>query len=216
MSKSSKTTASELDFTEIQDIESRVTRVKKMLNNSSVIWLQIAKEFVEAKVKLRQLGYERFVNDSGFTKSVADKLICIGKCKRLYDDQAKEIVGVIDGWTTLYEVTKLNDSQIDDLFAELRKKKSLRLSRSVVFNIANGNAATDKMLVFVTIGAQESLLGNLTDTQIDEFRAKLDELRTMFNKTPKAIVFKQRKDALKLLSDVSKSNNSATVVQTAA
>src|SRR5262245_8199755 len=108
---SSKDTAFTIE--ELNDVKARVDRVSAHLVRSTTAWLDVAREFADAKTSLKQHAFERFVNDAGFTKPVADKLIKIGQCKQLYANEARDMVGCIDGWTTLYEVSKLSEKRIE-------------------------------------------------------------------------------------------------------
>ena len=164
---------------ELAEVKKRVTRVQSLLRKSAALWLDVAKEFVEAKSSLKQRAYERFVSDVGFTIGVANKLIGIGKCKRLYQAEAAQFIGFVEGWSTLYEVSKLEDHEIDQLWNELATDSKLRLSRAVVQSVASGHSAADKNLVYVTIDGQESAVSSLTPKQIQDFEGILDELKHM-------------------------------------
>jgi hypothetical protein len=89
------------------------------LKNQTASWRLIAMQFA--------IAYEQFGSDSDtfkkilkatdFTYSTAMKLKDIGSDARL-DDPAFEQVSA---WTTLHQVTKLNDEQLETLKAELAK-----------------------------------------------------------------------------------------------
>lgn len=200
----------------IADIQERVKRVTALLKRSAAIWLEIGEEFGTAKRQLKPLAYERFINDTGITKSVADKLVAIGRCRRLYAQDSEPFIASIEGWSPLYEISKLKESQIDSLWETLGSNPSIRLTREVVQNIANGNTVDDKVIVFASIEAQKSKLDRLTPLQAKEFSVKLDEINVIFGNTPKAFVWKKRDASIKLLSDIQTSNSTPQMVKTAA
>jgi hypothetical protein len=74
----------------LADISDRVMRVQSYLKQSTDAWLSIASEFSTAKQLFKTIVYERFVNDAGFTKSVADKLLMIGNQKIFYDPKIQK------------------------------------------------------------------------------------------------------------------------------
>ncbi len=218
MSKNETSANSNLTETDLADIEGRVKAVRVLLSRSANAWLDIASLFKEAKSQLSQHAFERFINDSGFTKSVADKLIIVGKCNALYRESVRELVGFIDGWATLYEVAKLKSDQMDRLWDELRRDPSLRLSRTLVQNIADGNDPNDKRVVFIKVEAQKSKLVALTETQVIDFKKKLQEMKQLFSGVAKTFVVKESAEAVNLLrvSKEVKPNNDLVIVKTAA
>ena len=49
----------------LSDIEERVSRVHNCLRTSTSAWLEVAREFADAKTKLKSIAFERFVNEVG-------------------------------------------------------------------------------------------------------------------------------------------------------
>lgn len=147
----------ELSQKELSDIKTRVERVSALVKRSATVWLDVAKEFTDAKAKLKQHAYEKFVNDTGFTKAVADKLLSVGKCKRLYAEELQQVVEQTDGWSTLYELSKLErDKKLDQVIDHVRQNPSMNVTRSVVHSIATGNSPTARDLVLVRIVVPKS------------------------------------------------------------
>ena len=196
-----------LTLVESADVRERVKRIVALLKRSAAVWLEIAKEFCDAKVHLSQEGFEQFGLDAGFTKAVADKLVGIGKCERLYRSDSQEFTCFVDGWSTLYEVSKLADSEIDILWQTIRSKPSIKLSRTVVQNVAKGAPAEDKTILFATIEAQKSKFDALSPDQVAFFASKLNEIHSLFYNIPHAFTLSQRHDGLKLLRSAPQANN---------
>jgi hypothetical protein len=193
------TNSEKLTPNELKDIAERVRKVKSLVRKSADAWLEAAKEVATAKGDLTRLAFERFCTDAGFTKSVADKLIRIGKCDRLYQREAGKHIGAIDGWSTLYEVSKLEDHQITELWDKLESKPSLPLSRSVVQEL-RGSPGGNRTLVFLTIEGQEGNIDRLTRTQIEDFEELLWELKGIFRNLPTAFVMREHKPAIEELA----------------
>ena len=72
----------------LSDIEDRVYRVQNCLRTSTSAWLEVAREFADAKTKLKSIAFERFVNEVGVTKSIADKLVIVGRRSVLFDEKS--------------------------------------------------------------------------------------------------------------------------------
>ena len=97
----------------LKDIEQRVSRARNCLRASTTAWIGLGREFADAKTKLKPIAFERFVNEVGMTKSIADKLVIIGRRKTLFDEANIDYISTVDGWTVLYELAKLDDKKSD-------------------------------------------------------------------------------------------------------
>ncbi|MBL8883576.1 MAG: hypothetical protein JNL45_11050 [Hyphomicrobium sp.] len=205
-----------ISSSEQRDVQERVERVTSLVKDSAVAWIQIGVEFADAKDGLSVLAFDRFLNDSGFTRAVGDKLVCIGKCTALRSERAKQFVGFIDGWTTLYEVTKLGPVQVDRLWDALEQDANLRLSRAVVQNIARGSPLQDRIIVLGLVEVSESKLKGMTSSQIALVKSRLDEIHRLIDNAPAGIKFAERKQNIKLLANVQAANQTMQIVNTAA
>lgn len=149
----------------LQDVQMRVDRVRGFLKQSTTAWLSIAREFATAKDLLSQFAYERFVNDVGFTKSVADKLIVVGKKKSLFEQPKLDFIAGTDSWTVLYELSKLEDKQIEQVIDLLKSEASKRLTRELIYNIANNRPSDEKVIVLASIEMSSTKLKTITRAQ---------------------------------------------------
>lgn len=206
-------TLSKVDLDKIVDY---VARVRALVKTAANAWIDVGVAFADAKKDLRKLAYERFVNDAGFTQAVADKLVCIGKCTALRSERAKKFIGFIDGWTTLYEVTKLDPVQVDHLWEAFEQDPNLRLSRAVVQNIAQGTPIQDRVIVLGLVEVSESKLKGMTPSQIALVKSRLDEIHRLIDNAPAGIKFAERKQNIKLLANVQAANQTMQIVNTAA
>jgi hypothetical protein len=201
---------------EVKDIESRVQRISDLVTTAAHAWIDVGLEFASAKEALTTHAFERFLNDAGFTRAVADKLVCIGKCASLRSERAKQFVGFIDGWTTLYEVTKLSPNRVNDLWDILEKNPNQRLSRAVIRNVAQGTYPDDRSIVLGVIEIVESKLDRLTPAQIATVKSGLMEIQRLVDQTTVDVKFSERKQSVKLLDNACKANQTVQIVKTAA
>ena len=153
--------------------------------------------------------------EAGFTKAVADKLLGIGNCEFLYKQEADEFIGFVDGWSTLYEISKLPYERITLLWKALRDDPSLKVSRSLVKNFAENKPLGEKVILYATIEAEKSKFDKLQPQQVAAFASKLKEIHGIFNGVPGAFTFHQRHEGVKLLWNVPQSNNSPQLEFTA-
>lgn len=190
MSTKSKNSNASLTKNEIADVKARVERVAALVKRSATAWLEVAKEFADAKAKLSQHAYERFVNDAGFTKAVADKLLTVGKCEKLHSDAYEPAISRTDGWSILYELTKLNEKQkLPSVLKYLSENPNARVTRSVVQNLVADKSATEKTLVLVKITVSESEFKNmLSDSKRVLFKT-FSQMKLLLSDAPSCVQF---------------------------
>src|SRR5262245_56374303 len=121
----------------LTDIENRVKNVKSCFKTATSAWLNVAKQFAQAKADLTQIAFERFVNDVGLTKAVSDKLLIIGGRRIMYDPSVIDHISTAEGWTVLYELAKLDDKKIEEVVGLVKSDPSVHLTRALIQNIAN-------------------------------------------------------------------------------
>lgn len=196
---------------QIADIEKRVLRVKSFLKQTTSAWLSIAKEFSVAKGDLSQHPFEAFVNSVGLTKSVSDKLLKIGECKPLYEEQNLEFVTSIEGWTVLYELAKLEAKQIDELIKKLRSDPAVNLTREVIVNFVNKKPLGDKRLICLSIEIDESKMNTISNYKFAEVMSSIKELQQNIDSINAGFVVKKRDKSLELVESRAAANSSAFV-----
>lgn len=159
----------------LNDIELRVSRVRVCLRTSTTAWLGVAREFADAKACLEQIGFERFANDVGVTKAISDKLVVIGRKQVLFDENIIGHISTADGWTVLYELTKLDDKKVETLVSLLKSDSSLRLTRDLIHNLANNRPLNEKAIVLASVEIDSSRLKTVTTVQSDLITATRDK-----------------------------------------
>jgi hypothetical protein len=201
---------------QIADIEARVSRVRSLLKQSTAAWLSIAKEFAIAKKDLKQHAFEAFVNRVGLTKSVSDKLLKIGACNPLFEEQNLEFISSVEGWTVLYELAKLEVKQIYELIEKLRGESKLKLTREVIFNFAKKQPLGDKRLICISVEIDESRLNTISNDKFKDMLSSINDLQQQIDRINAGFVVKKRGKSLDLVERRAAANSSAFVVETIA
>jgi hypothetical protein len=191
----------------LQEIQTRVDRVNGYLKQSTSVWLSVAREFFVANQALSQHAYERFINDTGFTKSVADKLVLVGKKKCLYAEDKLAFISTVDGWTTLYELTKLEDKKIDQLIDDVKSGSVKRITRDLVANVVNNRPIDDKTLVLATIEMSSSVLQTITVAQSKLIASKLAEIDSVLSAASKIVAYRKRDTKLSEVAEAATANS---------
>jgi len=200
---------------DLKKIEERVNRVNILNQNATKAWLEIAREFGEAKDKLSPLAFDRFVNDVGVTNAVAVKLISIASKNVLYREEYLPYVATLHGWTVVYELSKLDDATVGKVIDELKADPAKRLTREIIESYSTKNKAP-KMLMIASVEIDEQSAENITDDQLKRFQSQFDVLKQELNKLNAHFTFKEPKSGLKTLQEAANANNSPELVQTAA
>ncbi len=207
---------SNLSNIEINDIQSRVDRVRAYLKQSTSAWLSIASEFHSAKQKLKQLAYEKFVIDCGFTTSVADKLVKIGSCAVLHTEEKLPLVTSAEGWTVLYELSKLDQKQINNLLDVVANDNEKKLTRELIYNFANNKPLDAKRLVVASIELDEAKLKSMSFEQFNEVQKRINTLKSEIDRINAGFILKSRNKTVTKISDRALANSNAMIVSTAA
>lgn len=196
MSKKPENTKKSATLTqaELSEVKKRVSRVSNLVQNSATAWLDVAKEFGEVKYnpKLKPRVYQRFVNDAGFTLSVADKLSLIFACKPLREKAYAEVVCRTDGWSTLYELTKLhNNKKLEEVLEFVKRSPSEKVTRRVLQNISAEKSATEKMLRLLEVVASESAIKALSSETKKTLNDVLSKARSLLSSASSFVVIRE-------------------------
>lgn len=197
----------------LTDIAERVARVQSHLQTSSDSWLAVAKEFASAKKKLSTKAYQHFALEAGFTTNVAEKLKKIGSQTIFYDPQVKKYLASADGWTVLYELSKLDQSKIKAVI-DLLKTGSKKLTRDLIQNIANNRSLDEKTIVLASLEVTSSKLASLTQQQYDDVNRKIAEIEQIISAKSTVVAFRKRNRSLQSLAEKAEANNTASIVST--
>jgi hypothetical protein len=208
--------SSALSSIELNDIQSRVDRVRGYLKQSTSAWLSIGTEFHTAKTKLKQLAFEKFVIDCGFTTSIADKLVRIGACAVLHTEDKLPMVSSAEGWTVLYELSKLDQKQINNLLDVVANDNEKRLTRELIHNFANNKPLDAKRLVVASIELDEVKLKSMSFEQFNAVQQRINALKNEIDSINAGFILKSRDKTVTKISDRALANSNAMIVRTAA
>lgn len=208
--------SSALSSIELNDIQSRVDRVRAYIKQSTSAWLSIASEFHNAKAKLKQLAFEKFVIDCGFTTSVAEKLVKIGACTVLHTEEKLPLVSSAEGWTVLYELSKLEQKQINNLLDFVANDNEKKLTRELIHNFANNKPLDAKRIVVASIELDEAKLKSISLEQFKDVQNRINALKSEIDRINAGFVLKSRDKTVTKISDRARANTNAMIVSTAA
>lgn len=201
---------------ELSDIRDRVARVENYLKQSTASWLKISQEFASAREKLKTLAFQKFVVDCGFTTAVADKLVKIGNCKSLYASQNSNLVSLVDGWTTLYELTKLQVKQFADLNEACSKQNIKRITRRVISNVKMKQPIKNKLLLVATIEIDECYLNKISAEQFGSIQKAFVCLRDSLNSVNAGFTINPRQKVVTIVADHATANSMRSAASLAA
>lgn len=176
-----------------KDIESRAARVSSLLRTSATIWLEIAKEVYDAKLSLSSDDFSIFLQKASLTTAVADKMPRVAKTADLYSDEAKKHIQKFEGWSTLYEASKLKSDERKELLDTLNKNPDLEVSRAFIQSFRKATKSVQKSeTIIVEIKVNDADISRFNydnfselKTQIDEIKRKIDRLSPAINITVK-------------------------------
>ncbi len=173
-----------LDTSAIKDIECRALRVRRLLNVSASTWLEIAKEVGDAKRTLSIDGFELFLTKSSLTRGIADKMPRIAQASILYREESKEHLEKLEGWTTLYEVAKLPEADVREMYRELQKNPEQCLTRSFIQQFKSKKSTTlSTSLTIATITLSEDDVKRLDYDEYLSFRDALDAVQRIIDRS---------------------------------
>jgi hypothetical protein len=201
----------------LSDIEDRVSRVRNCLRTSTSAWLEVAREFADAKTKLKSIAFERFVNEVGVTKSIADKLVIVGRRSVLFDEKIIDYISTAEGWTVLYELAKLDDKKVAEVVELVRSNPSLRLTRDLIYNVANNRPLNEKVIVLASIEIDSSKLKTVTKAQSDLIATRLADIDRLLSDAHTLVSYRKRSSSVTRVETAAGANSSPTfVLKTAA
>jgi len=178
------TSSSPTPYDEFDVISERAERIRRLLRRSAITWLQIAREVTEARNLLSKDGFELFLAKSSLTRAIADKMPRISQASILYLDESKEHLEKLEGWTTLYEVAKLPDADVKEMYRELRKNPEQSLTRSFIQQFrSQQNSSQRAALTVATITLSEDDIKRLDYDEYLKFRDALDAIQRIVDRS---------------------------------
>lgn len=169
---------------ETQDALERASRVSQLLKKSAETWLEIAREVNDAKNSLSKNAFELFLQKSTLTQSIADKMPRIAQASILYLDESKEHLEKLEGWTTLYEVAKLPEADVREMYRELRKNPDQSLTRSFIQQFkSRQNSSQSTTLTIASIMLSEDDIKRVDYDEYLKFRDALDAIQRIVDRS---------------------------------
>lgn len=121
-------------------VEDIIADIKSELIKQNGSWknIGVALDVADSQYGSDSDGYKRILKATAISASKARKLIAVARDKRLQD--APEVLSAVHSWTTLYEVTTLNDDQFAKLISEAEAcDRSPVVTPSLVTKIKRGD-----------------------------------------------------------------------------
>jgi len=169
---------------EFDELSQRAERIRLLLRKSASLWLEIAREVTEARNALSKDGFELFLAKSSLTRAIADKMPRIAQASILYLDESKEHLEKLEGWTTLYEVAKLPDADVREMYRELQKNPEQCLTRSFIQQFKSlQNSPQRAPLTVATITLSEDDIERLDYDEYLKFRDDLDAIQRIVDRS---------------------------------
>lgn len=160
---------------EIDEIDTRAERICRLMQKAAQHWMEVAREVHDAKTALSKDAFPIFLEKAQLTPSIANKLLTIAKTDILYEEQSRPYLQKLEGWTTLYEVAKLPESNIKDLYIEVDRDPSQMITRSFVQKFKSRNPRS-ALTPFAVIAIDETHIQRLDPAELRSVRDKLDEM----------------------------------------
>ena len=169
---------------ELSDIEQRANRVISLVKKSAEIWLQVATEVNDAKLKLSPIAFKQFLDRATLTPAIADKMPRIAQQMILYSENAQRHLSKLEGWTTLYEVAKLPPKKVAELISTLDEQPDIVVTRAFIQQFKTSTSSNSAPPVRVAeIMISEDLLMRLDFDQFLKFRESLDDIQRIVDRS---------------------------------
>jgi hypothetical protein len=185
-----------------KDIESRAARVSSLLRTSATVWLEIAKEVYDAKLNLSSDDFSVFLQKASLTTAVADKMPRIAKTADLYSDETKKHIQKFEGWSTLYEASKLKSDERKELLDTLNKNPDLEVSRAFIQSFRKKSQSTKKSeTVIVEIKVSDDDISRFDYDNFSELKAQIDEIQRKIDRLSPAVSITVKDDKISKIED---------------
>lgn len=166
------------------DIDRRVLRLQVLLKKSAHVWLEVAKEVNDAKKCLSKCDFDQFLKKASLSQSIADKMPRIAEASILYIDESQIHLEKLEGWTTLYEVAKLPETNVREMYKELERNPDQALTRSFIQQFkSKQSTASSKILTVATITLSEDDIKRLDYDEYLRFREALDAVQRIIDRS---------------------------------
>lgn len=168
--------------------EERASEVSALVRQSVDTWLQIALHVHDARESLNPNEYEEFVKLSGLTSSICDKLLRIAKTPALYSADVQKHHSRLEGWTTLYEVSKLKPASFDKLIQKLEKSPDVPVTREFISQFRDkSSSASAQKITIAHILIDEADMLRFDYDQLQKFKDSLEEIQRIIDRSAPAV-----------------------------
>jgi hypothetical protein len=186
----------------LKDIEARAARVSSLLRTSATVWLEIAKEVYDAKQSLSADDFNIFLRQASLTTAVADKMPRIAKTADLYSDEAKKHIQKFEGWSTLYEASKLNSDERKELIDHLNKNPDLEVSRAFIQSFRKATKSVQKSeTIIVEIKFNDADISRINYDQFLNLKEEIDNIRRKIDRLSPAVSITVKDDKISKIED---------------
>lgn len=169
---------------ELNEIDATAKELGVLLRLSTQTWLEIARKVMVAKSLFSKDGFELFLKKSSLTRAIADKMPRIAQASILYLDESKEHLEKLEGWTTLYEVAKLPEADVREMYRELQKNPEQTLTRSFIQQFkTRQKSSQSNVLTIATITLSEDDIQRLDYDEYLKFRDALDAIQRIVDRS---------------------------------
>ena len=174
-------------------VEERASIVAALVRHSVTSWLEVAKHVREAKIELPEGDFTIFIQITGLTNAICDKLLRIAQCQRLYEREFQKHCNRLDGWTNLYELSKLNNAAIDNFVQHIEHDTNVAVTNEFIRSFASSKSSASKApasFVVAKVSLLHDELNRLDLVEFDKIKELLGDIQRKIDAAAPAIVIK--------------------------
>jgi hypothetical protein len=171
-------------------VEDRANAVAVLVRQSVASWLEIAKHVRDAKTDLNSQDFENFVELTGLTSAICDKLCCVAQSQKLYSDDLSRHSSRLEGWTNLYELSKLKNPELDDFVTMLDNDQTVPVTREFIRSFRAGGtpkAARAKQSVVARIVLLNEEVCRLDLVEFEKLKEIIEQITRVIDSAAPAI-----------------------------
>ena len=171
-------------------VQERAAIVTALVRQSVSSWLEIANCVKAAKRELTKLDFETFVELTGLTKPICDKLFRIAKCDKLYDPEINKHTSRLEGWTNLYELSKLNNPELDQFVTALDRDQTVSVTKDFIRSFRASSPkkpASPQQTIVAKIVLSDDDIGRLDLVEFEKLKDMIEQITRMIDAASPAI-----------------------------
>ncbi len=174
-------------------VEERASIVAALVRHSVTSWLEVAKHVRAAKLELTESDFTIFIQITGLTRAICDKLLRIAQCQRLYEREFQKHCNRLDGWTNLYELSKLKNAAIDNFVQHIEHDTNVAVTNEFIRSFASSKSSGSKApasFVVAKVLLLHDELNRLDLVEFDKIKELLGDIQRKIDAAAPAIVIK--------------------------